>query len=56
MDKFSELGSIAWLRTNLELHQNWPLSLFSTNIIPAIETQQYVLLVRDGMPIAVGQS
>ena len=52
MDKFSELGSIAWLWTNLELHQNWPLSLFSTNVIPAIETQQYVLLVRDGMPIA----
>ncbi|CRZ19292.1 MULTISPECIES: toxin-activating lysine-acyltransferase [Kingella] len=52
MDKFSELGSIAWLWTNSELHQNWPLSLFSTNVIPAIETQQYVLLVRDGMPIA----
>ncbi|XXQ67414.1 toxin-activating lysine-acyltransferase [Neisseriaceae bacterium B1] len=51
-NQFTELGSIAWLWTNSDLHKNWTFSLFATNVIPAIETGQYVLLKRDGIPIA----
>lgn len=51
-DNFTELGAITWLWANSNLHKNWTLSLLTTNVIPAIETKQYVLLRRDNMPVA----
>lgn len=34
------------------MHKHWTLSLFATNVIPAIETGQYVILKREDMPVA----
>lgn len=50
--KFAELGLIAWLWSNSDMHKHWTFSLFATNVIPAIETGQYVILKREDMPVA----
>ena len=51
-EDFTVLGQVAWLWANSSLHSDWSMSLFSRNIIPAIHYNQYVLLMRDGFPIA----
>ncbi|SUT99289.1 RTX-I toxin-activating lysine-acyltransferase ApxIC [Actinobacillus lignieresii] len=49
---FEVLGEVAWLWASSPLHRKWPLSLLAINVLPAIESNQYVLLKRDGFPIA----
>ncbi|WP_150540253.1 toxin-activating lysine-acyltransferase [Actinobacillus vicugnae] len=51
-DKFKLLGEIAWLWANSPLHKNWSLALLAINVLPAIENKQYVLLKKDGFPVA----
>lgn len=46
------LGNIVWLWASSPLHRNWPVSLFAINVLPAIQTNQYALLTRDGFPVA----
>lgn len=47
-----ELGRISWLWMNSPLHRNWPVHLLAQFSIPPIELSQYVLLERDGFPVA----
>lgn len=49
---FDVLGKIAWLWASSPLHRNWPLSLLAINVLPAIQRNQYVLLISDGLPVA----
>ncbi|AUI65284.1 MULTISPECIES: toxin-activating lysine-acyltransferase [Glaesserella] len=49
---FTILGHVAWLWANSPLHKDWPISLFAKNILPAIQHNQYVLLMRDEFPVA----
>lgn len=46
------LGNIVWLWASSPLHRNWPVSLFAINVLPAIQTNQYALLTRNGFPVA----
>lgn len=48
---FTILGHIAWLWANSPLHREWSISLFTKNILPAIQHKQYVLLMRDEFPV-----
>lgn len=51
-DKFTTLGKLAWLWMNSPLHCEWPVELLSRFALPPIELGQYLLLEREGMPIA----
>ncbi|WP_411877749.1 toxin-activating lysine-acyltransferase [Polaromonas sp. YR568] len=51
-DKFTILGKLAWLWMNSPLHRDWPVELLSRFALPPIELGQYLLLEREGMPIA----
>lgn len=51
-DKFTVLGKLAWLWMNSPLHQHWDVNLLSSFALPPIELGQYLLLERDGMPVA----
>lgn len=51
-DDFTTLGHIAWLWANSPLHKEWSISLFTKNILPAIQHDQYILLMRDEFPVA----
>ncbi|MCC7006586.1 MAG: toxin-activating lysine-acyltransferase [Ottowia sp.] len=46
------LGQIAWLWVNSPLQKDWPMHLLGTNVIPAIEHQQFLLLKQDDIPVA----
>ncbi|WP_029847863.1 toxin-activating lysine-acyltransferase [Vibrio parahaemolyticus] len=46
------IGHISWLWACSPMHRNWPISLFAINVLPAIISNQYALLTRDGYPIA----
>lgn len=49
---FEALGMVAWLWSASPLHGEWPSALLAVNVLPAIESRQYVMLVRGGMPLA----
>lgn len=51
-DKFAVLGKLAWLWMNSPLHRDWTVDLLSGFALPPIELGQYLLLERDGMPVA----
>jgi len=51
-DKFTVLGKLAWLWMNSPLHHYWEVDLLSRFALPPIELGQYLLLERDGMPVA----
>lgn len=51
-NQFETFGHISWLWANSSLHRNWPVSLLAINILPAIYTNQYILLTRNDYPIA----
>lgn len=51
-DKFTVLGKLAWLWMNSPLHHRWEVDLLSRFALPPIELGQYLLLERDGMPVA----
>lgn len=51
-DKFTMLGKLAWLWMNSPLHRDWPVELLSGFALPPIELGQYLLLEREGMPVA----
>ncbi|HDW3692492.1 TPA: toxin-activating lysine-acyltransferase, partial [Escherichia coli] len=46
------LGHVSWLWASSPLHRNWPVSLFAINVLPAIQANQYALLIRDDYPVA----
>lgn len=49
---FNLLGNITWLWMNSSLHKEWSCELLARNVIPAIENEQYMLLIDNGIPIA----
>jgi cytolysin-activating lysine-acyltransferase len=51
-DKFTVLGKLAWLWMNSPLHHGWEVDLLSNFALPPIELGQYLLLERDGLPVA----
>lgn len=51
-DKFTALGKIAWLWMNSPLHRDWTTDLLSRFALPPVELGQYLLLERDGLPVA----
>ncbi len=51
-DKFTALGKIAWLWMNSPLHRDWTIDLLSRFALPPVELGQYLLLERDGLPVA----
>jgi len=51
-DKFTILGKLAWLWMNSPLQRDWPVELLSRFALPPIELGQYLLLEREGMPVA----
>jgi len=51
-DKFTVLGKLAWLWMNSPLHHPWPVDLLSGFALPPIELGQYLLLEREGLPVA----
>lgn len=50
--KFEVTGKISWLWMNSPIHVSWTLDLLSRFILPPIELDQYLLLERDGFPVA----
>jgi cytolysin-activating lysine-acyltransferase len=50
--RFEICGKIAWLWMNSPLHDSWTMDLAARFILPAIATKQYLLIERDGMPVA----
>jgi cytolysin-activating lysine-acyltransferase len=50
--KFTVLGKLAWLWMNSPLHRDWTMELLSGFALPPIELGQYILLERDGLPVA----
>jgi len=50
--KYDVLGKLAWLWMNSPLHRDWPVDLLSSFALPPIELGQYLLLERDGLPVA----
>jgi cytolysin-activating lysine-acyltransferase len=51
-EKYDVLGKLAWLWMNSPLHRNWQVNLLSGFALPPIELGQYLLLERDGLPVA----
>ncbi|PNK61710.1 toxin-activating lysine-acyltransferase [Psychrobacter sp. FDAARGOS_221] len=51
-NSFDLLGNIAWLWGSSPMHKDWSITTLTQHVIPAIENQQFVLLMRDGYPIA----
>lgn len=49
---FQVLGDVAWLWANSPMHKRWSVSLLASNVLPAIKYNQYILLKRDGFPVA----
>lgn len=49
---FSVLGKMAWLWMSSPLHKPWTVDLLSQFTLPAIESNQYLLIERDGFPVA----
>ncbi len=49
---FDVMGKVAWLWACSPLHKKWPLSVFAINVIPAIQTNQFALLIKDELPVA----
>jgi cytolysin-activating lysine-acyltransferase len=49
---FSVLGKIAWLWMSSPLHRPWTVDLLSRFVLPAIESNQYLLIERDNFPVA----
>lgn len=49
---FNVFGHVAWLWSCSPLHRPWPVSLIAINVIPAILTNQYVLMIENGFPVA----
>lgn len=46
------LGKMAWLWMNSPLHRDWSIDLLTRFALPAIELGQYLLLEREGVPVA----
>jgi len=51
-ERFSVLGKIASLWMNSPLHRPWTVNLLARFTLPAIEANQYILIQRDGQPVA----
>lgn len=49
---FVAVGKIAWLWMNSPLHRPWPVDLLSRFVLPAIALNQYLLIEREGFPVA----
>ena len=46
------LGIVVWLWTHSQTHRNLPIAAVSSLILPAIQTQQYILLLDEQKPVA----
>ncbi|MFK0531266.1 toxin-activating lysine-acyltransferase, partial [Escherichia coli] len=46
------MGKGAWGWAFFSLHKKWALSVFAINVIPAIQTNQFALLIKDELPVA----
>ncbi|HCQ9044441.1 TPA: toxin-activating lysine-acyltransferase, partial [Escherichia coli] len=51
-NNFNVFGKVTWLWSYSPLHRDWPISMQSINIIPAIMHGQYVILMEKGFPVA----
>ncbi|OED46958.1 hypothetical protein AB838_16785 [Rhodobacteraceae bacterium (ex Bugula neritina AB1)] len=51
-ENFETYGKISWLWSNSVLHRDWPVALQAGFILPAIASQQFLLVERDGFPVA----
>ena len=51
-EKYDVLGKLAWLWMNSPLHRDWQMDLLSRFALPPVELGQYLLLERDGLPVA----
>lgn len=49
---FYNLGQIAWLWMNSDLHNAWSTRLLMRNVIPPITLGQYELITENGFPVA----
>ncbi|EAN2945071.1 toxin-activating lysine-acyltransferase [Salmonella enterica] len=49
---FSVLGKVSWLWSCSPLHRTWPVTIFATNVIPAIAHKKYFLHEENGFPVA----
>ena len=52
MSEAEALGIVVWLWTHSNTHRSLPISAVSSLILPAIQTQQYVLLLDGSKPVA----
>ena len=51
-DNFYDLGRIAWLWMNSNLHGNWSTRLMMRNVIPPVSSGQYRVIMEGGFPVA----
>lgn len=49
---YGACGRIFWLWSNSDLHKSWPVALQSRFVLPAVMTDQYAIIERDGIPRA----
>lgn len=49
---FNDLGRLAWLWMNSKLHGAWSTRLMMRNLIPPINTRQYMIIEDGGVPRA----
>lgn len=52
MEQLTLLGHITWLWMNSPLHKHWPVHLLTVNVMPALQHQQFFLLMQDNLPVA----
>ena len=52
MSEAEALGIVVWLWSHSKTHRSLPISAVSSLILPAIQTQQYVLLLDGSKPVA----
>jgi cytolysin-activating lysine-acyltransferase len=48
----SVLGKLSWLWMNSPLHKDWPVHLLAAGLLPPIQLNQYLLIERNGLPVA----
>lgn len=51
-ERLALLGKVTWLWMNSPLHADWPIHLAARFLLPAIESDQLLVLEREGLPVA----
>ncbi|WP_261844918.1 toxin-activating lysine-acyltransferase [Aliamphritea ceti] len=47
-----DLGRISWLWQNSELHKEWQVGAMSRYVLPAVASNQYLIIEHEGAPVA----